>query len=394
MTRALGVALALVWAAVAALDLGTTPVWLQSFAQSTEAVVSCIILVWPVATGAGVASAVHRRRTGVDDRLASWPGNARFVLAVRDLGRLLLGATVGALATFVTVGVIATWSGSVPTLATARGLVVALLGVASLLGWGAVLGTVLPSYVVAALAPIVVYLVLWLLPASTPWDPTVFTGTTALAGQALQLDGGALAVLVLWQGATLAAALVVLRLLLSGAETARATTMRRLAGAVTAIGVALGAFLLGPTGSMADPWALRGMDAWDCASVDDDATACLPKDLRPLRDDHLRGMAVVARGLRPLLDDGQALVIASAELPSTPDDARTVIVETSLVDAREQWAGSVTAAVATWEGEGDEPTAECMKNAEAVQDAWLRAFRGAAPPTPAALRALIGACRP
>lgn len=395
MNRLLGVVVGLTWAVVAGLGFGSRPHEIRSFAQATESVISAVILVWPVALAAGAAAAVRRRRSGLDERLSAWPGNARARMAMRATGTMWTWTAAFAVATFAVVGVLAWTTGSVPSLATLPGLGIALLGVASLMAWGGVLGTLVPSYVMAAVAAVAHYLVSWLLPEYSVFHIFGFTGTTALIGQAVRLDGRALLVLALWQSATLCAALAVQYLLTAGVGASARRVQALRVGAVTLVAVAATAFALGPTGPRMDPWTLQGMASWDCTEVDNFATVCLPKDMRAAHDEYVRGMQIVAEGLRPLVGEGRRLVISSATLPRQDPSEVYVQVETSFAPTPEDWAGSLTMSIAMMEGEPDAFSDECLDRTIGVAERWEQALRGSGqPPEAAAMRALTRACRP
>lgn len=395
MNRLLGTVIGLTWAIVSAIDLATRPGWIRSFVQSTEAVTSAVILVWPVSVSAGVAAAVRRRRSGLDERLETWPGNARARMAMGSTLTMLSRASAGAVLVFTIVGSAAVFTGSVPSPAALSGLGLALLGTAVVLAWGSVLGTMVPSYVVAALAPVALYLANWLLPAYASHDPLSFTGTTGLIGSAMRLDWWAMALFVTLFILSLVTAWAVQYLLTAGiaASTGRLRLLR--AGAVGLLALITVVFHIGPTGPSLPAWTQQGMHAWDCSRINDDAEVCLPKDMRAVHDEYVRGMRIVADGLRPLVGKGRRLVISSATLPQQDPGTWYVMVETTFSPSAEEWAGSLAMQIATREGMAEVPSDECLARASAVAEHWERALEGrGAPPEAEDMRELIRLCRP
>lgn len=369
-----GLLLALCWLGTWVALITGRAEWLVSFAQSTESVVSSVILVWPVAAGFGVMQAVHARRSGTLERVAAWPGSAAARYAWAMVWPTWVVGCAGGLAAWATAGVIARSLGSPLTLDAMPGLGIAMLGVMTSLLWGWVGGMIWPSYVAAVAAAIVVYLTTWLLPAHTGLDPLAFTGTTALMGTAAHLTLRAVVSFALWQILAAVAAVFALR----GAaarERQRRVTDLTLCGCLAAAGCI--AFLLSPGAGGAPAWRTHGPAAWECSAVGPASTACLPRDLRAFGDDYFTAMRRADPRFRILIaPPGPDILYAQSTAASDQATDVFIYVETDPGALEATLASYLVTAMTDLPGEPS--GGDCFVALDAAQRLWESILAGGA----------------
>ena len=257
-----------VWVAVWCGLVSSRADWWRSFAQSANAVSSAVVIVWPVAVGLGAAQAVRLRRTGVLERVAAWPGEPLAGLLPCFLTSVYPLTVAGGALALMLAGCGAAWAGSDVTLVRLREFIIAVLGIGACLAWAWALALLIPSFAIAALAPMVVYAMLWLLPARAGIDPVVFAGNTMMIGSAMAFWWKALAMLVGWQVSSLCAA---------SAWMVALAGRHRLAGWLAAVPLSLvsaGLLLFGPATSTMLAWGERGSEAWRCREVGPCLSSC------------------------------------------------------------------------------------------------------------------------
>ncbi len=107
-----GLSLALLWVGAWFISTAARKTWLFSFAQSTDSVISTIMLVWPLASGIGAAQAAYATQSGIRERVMGWPGLGLLRLAWQQLSRTLVITVSGGLVSLVLATGIALWYGS------------------------------------------------------------------------------------------------------------------------------------------------------------------------------------------------------------------------------------------------------------------------------------------
>lgn len=298
-----GLLLAVFWCAAWAGSTASRPGWFGSFAQSAEAVTGTSIVLWPLACGVGSAWATQQHRNGTWELLAAWPGAATLTHLARSLAAIWAIACSGGLVSLAAAGVIAGYAGSPPSPAPLSGFLIACLGVYACLAWGALAGTVVPSFLTAVAVLVAQYVVPWQLAALGIFPAMEFTGATALIGTAYQLLPGVVALHV----AVLAGSAA---LFLIAAETwlrrGRMTPRQWLGTglAATVLGSAL-VGLLAAVSHVHDAygfWTDRGDHAWDCRPVGDAGSqACIPHDIGYLAEAQATRLAALDPHVRRVL---------------------------------------------------------------------------------------------
>lgn len=372
MRRLPGATLGVLWVVTWLGLCAGRPGWFRSFAQSSDAVNSAVILVWPLAAGMGAAQAVAARRGGMLALVEAWPGCGLWRLVRAEVGFAWLLALVGGTFASLSAFVVAAGGGSVASVWSLAGLVISCLGVLAALLWGWVAGLVLPSFLTAAALPIALYLVIWLLPAYTFIDPVSFTGATSLIGTAARLSPSAMVWLIAWQTASVLAAARVVRLI--GAGAARSAWGRRIDASIVALllVVAVALTILGPTGKGGSPWEHRGPEAWGCRTVGVGSTACLPRDLAFLEDEYFEAMTRADAAMRVLVGDTDEILSSQSVWASAVHRGLFIYVDTSLDDPELTWASYLMTYTASLSG----PGADCFDGIEASQELWVKILRG------------------
>ncbi|WP_296136478.1 hypothetical protein [uncultured Tessaracoccus sp.] len=370
MNRRWGIVLGAVWIAVWGGLLVSRGDWWRSFAQSADAVATASILVWPLAVGFGAAQAVRLVRAGVVERIRAWPGRPVVRVLTKALAATWLPAVGGGVVALVLAAVGGLVSGSQVTAVPLREFVVAALGVAAALLWGWLLGALWPSYAAAAIGPLLVYLALWLLPARFGIGPVAFAGDTMLIGSAVELQWSAVALMALWQltaalgGAALVVGVLGRRRLLPGVG---------LGLVATAASVAL--LVLGPTGRGPQGWVERGPGAWDCRSVGERSTACLPRDIEFLADEYFAAMARGDASLRAVIGPEDTVRYGTATSTLGQPVDTVVFVDTTVSDPVTTWAEYVTSFTAQLPGDGG---SDCFAATDRALQMWREILAGQA----------------
>lgn len=356
----------------------------MSFAQLSEAVNSCVLLLWPLACGLGAALCVRLRRLRVFDQVRAWPGAAAVAFIRRELFVAWCYGVAGGFLTVVLAAVLGLLNSSPPFPAFAGGFFIACAGLFAWLGVGAVVGALIPSYAVAMILVAAIYGGSWWLATST-FDPVGFTGATMVGGNAALLRPAAVSGFTVSYAAVTLGALGGLLLALGGSL--RRYAPKAVAAVVAGI-VVSGAAVFGAR-DLADSigyWQHRGPSAWECRTVGTAGSqAYLTRDLGALHDEYFTAMGHADALLRAAptgaVDASTALVYAPRlEVLHAPIGARLVPMETDLQAPLRSWSARLSSYLRDPAHQLVLPSAssgeECWGSGSALQEQAESVLRG------------------
>jgi hypothetical protein len=249
-----------------------------------------------------------------------------------------------------------------------------MAGTLGALLWGWVVGLLVRSYVAAALGPVLAYVVIWLVPAYTVFDPVVFTGTTSLIGTAAHISGRAFVTLLALATCVALAAFFALRRIMTTNAPIQFNRATDTVGAATCAVGAIALFIFGPTGLGSGPWEESGPNAWNCRQVGPGSTACLPKDLKPLGGEYFTAMERADSHMRFLTGKHPAILYGASDRASAGSHDLFIYVDSSYADPIDTWAAYLVTYTTTLYP----PIAEsnCIAAIGSANDTWHRILEG------------------